>query len=1233
MLDINFKTLKDRAMDVDPDIRFMALEDLRKSLENEGTVVNRGSFASQLEGFTSILLRMLEDQNPDVQNQAVKSFEPMVKYLSNDGLMNLIKNLYNMVQQSNDKQSNGKSNLKSFTTSIPNMALRSLFAQSNSRNTSDFVSDKLSTSNYRFDVQISRSIMNFLIPNIIDSGKEATIDAIELLIDVIVEIGYVLTVRELHQLSIYLVHVSFTEAGIISKKSIAALEKVFNLINDAHIVELVLDEIKTSESQSSSNNKQFVMFQLYAVCLNRGIAPSATKLRDIYNDIYSAISVSDSIEESQGDDDFDFDLILQENLLKDEAFGTLIDLTAQGFLPPEKGTQVIDLIKTFLVYDPLHANDFDEFDEDEDDDIVFSDDEQDGQGEEENDGSWKLRAKSAMLIHPLLKWFPESLPILAESILPILPFKDSNDQVVAESVKAAIAIINATDINDYSRIEEIVPLTSARFNTLREDQYPIILKLIESLNRFGRKELIEESFSSFKTRNIDVSGSLEYLQYFASIINSFETIPLPVLDYIANVLVKNLEDKSFNIIAQSVECLTALFKHKDAKQISPELLQVGTQNLISKVSNSKIYTNELIRLCLVALGESLANDLPVSSGEILEAFKLSVSLEGTCRTTIEVLNKILSMNPSLELTSEYAAFIVGKLSTLILSNNENVSLGSLMLMNRCLTKFPSLDLDCGLILPNLIQLLKNANNALYKHIFELCVLLSDKIFELEQYRVELLQTMVQLVNTSKVTVDDSEFYDLLRVSCRFENGLFTYLERNLDINLLASAKILAICVVESKNEAEIIKRREEFFHYLEKDVNNSLFAFPIRFLGYVGEAIRLEDILVDLLVNLLNNPAFTNETNIEAAAITLGLIASHDVESNVPVLLAAYTSCGNTSVRNGLLTALEMVVESCNSSQMEIIWDSIFNHPVEFDHSSIAELRKCGEILGKIIVNSPSRTESLLQACAGQNNPKIVYLILVIEKVLFNNLEVSQGNDSLLNSLIQFAITSLDIVNVDIRQIVVGNLLTGLHNKPSCILPNLNDLILPKLFQQLKAEGSFKKVIAMGPYKYVLDEGLEIRKLSYEFIYSLISLDDATVQQYNIDLELIAENIIQQGLRDDQSDIIVLACINLIHFISHHQQSASRLLTRDSGTLLITIIGNLNSQLNKKLSAKASAQDTESHEERIKSIVKLSKKFNQVVETFYSENNEFVNLVNNWNDYINDLKVKFLVYYNSTGLD
>ena len=117
MHDINFNILKDRAMDVDPDIRFMALEDLRKFLQDESAALTRTTLNQSLENFFPILLNMLNDQNPDVQTQAIKSFEPMVKYLSNETFSKLVKKLFALVQQ-NSSSTGNVTGMKSFTVSV-----------------------------------------------------------------------------------------------------------------------------------------------------------------------------------------------------------------------------------------------------------------------------------------------------------------------------------------------------------------------------------------------------------------------------------------------------------------------------------------------------------------------------------------------------------------------------------------------------------------------------------------------------------------------------------------------------------------------------------------------------------------------------------------------------------------------------------------------------------------------------------------------------------------------------------------------------------------------------------------------------------------------------------------------------------------------------------------------------------------------------------------------------------
>lgn len=61
MPDINFNSLEDRAIDVDPDIRFMALEDLRKFLTDDTITISRTAINQSLNNMIPTLLKMLND--------------------------------------------------------------------------------------------------------------------------------------------------------------------------------------------------------------------------------------------------------------------------------------------------------------------------------------------------------------------------------------------------------------------------------------------------------------------------------------------------------------------------------------------------------------------------------------------------------------------------------------------------------------------------------------------------------------------------------------------------------------------------------------------------------------------------------------------------------------------------------------------------------------------------------------------------------------------------------------------------------------------------------------------------------------------------------------------------------------------------------------------------------------------------------------------------------------------
>lgn len=219
--------------------------------------------------------------------------------------------------------------------------------------------------------------------------------------------------------------------------------------------------------------------------------------------------------------------------------------------------------------------------------------------------------------------------------MPILPLRDLNDQVVIEAAKSCIAIVQATSPRDSQNVQSIGLILRDRLEDVKEEQLPLFLRIVESLNRFDNLPLIEATFSILSQRNVVSSSSLDYLQFYSSVLKFHDNLNYTVVERISKDVATNLEDRSFNLILESLRCLSILLKHKEATKISniDEILEL----LTDKVENSKQYPSDLVRLAIICLGEALANDLVSSEKGVLEVFKTSVGYEGTSKVTIDVL--------------------------------------------------------------------------------------------------------------------------------------------------------------------------------------------------------------------------------------------------------------------------------------------------------------------------------------------------------------------------------------------------------------------------------------------------------------------------------------------------------------------------------------------------------------------------------------------------------------------
>ena len=173
--------------------------------------------------------------------------------------------------------------------------------------------------------------------------------------------------------------------------------------------------------------------------------------------------------------------------------------------------------------------------------------------------------------------------------------------------------------------------------------------------------------------------------------------------------------------------------------------------------------------------------------------------------------------------------------------------------------------------------------------------------------------------------------------------------------------------------------------------------------------------------------------------------------------------------------------------------------------------------------------------------------------------------------------------NIDIKVLVMKTLINILHKTPEIINKTMQ-MVLETIISELKQYDSFKKIIPMGPYKYVVDEGVEIRKLAFEMIYSLINNDAIA-----LDREFYINAIIDRGLVDPEFDIINLAYISLGKLV----QKAPQFL--NNTTNVHKLIHQFTANAGRKLKAKSTAQEVEVFHESIGHLKELVGVINDIM--------------------------------------
>lgn len=1235
----------------------MALEDFQKNINDPKIQVRNVS------SFIPILFTLLSDSTTEVQNQAVKSFAPLVRHITDEEIVLVVSKLYEAV--------NKESNTSKFTTSVPNLALRSIFNDSHSR----------------FGKNVSREIMDLLLPLLFAGGTIVYIDNIEILIDLVKNLGSVLTATELSGMITALVNGAYMESGIISKRSIIAMDYALTYVEsstsgseqETQFYDKVFSDISNGYTHSERKSPENVCLSMYQVVLahvknakNDVLTEASTS--NIFNFIMGKIDLENAAEAIDVEE-LDIDVLVAQNLVREDSLVTLSSLMScipyDTFLVTYSST-VVNTIKGMIVYDPLFDRESESYSDDEYE-IDFSDDEEEIEQFEdggENDGlAAKLRLKAIMLMKHLIVQFPQFLgSIYDEDLVELLvqAISDRNDLVSSEAIGTSVLLIGkscesaaprsraSSDVsmttegnkrrtpysllyheyaNEFERQIFDYLLTSKNIGRFSSTKL-LIESLITGVSTSLSKEFLQNLHNKLVEFRLTLKGYPDLIRLYKVLFRTYDIASLPsaLLAYIIQDLKRSLADSStyHSIIADVLVVCKLLFQLVSGeKSYEEELNHEFFEPFASKVNLKQLSSH--VRQSLLSTLTSFVINISVSQENLtyaIEVFQDSLNYEVTANFTIENLILVCNEKPGLFSSLELCDLIVEKLNTYLGSSDASLYSSSLVLLDTIFkkTQYQGKSDDLLLLSSNIFELLQFTNdlNLLNKGFH----ILGHSLDYITVEPAYFLNLITKIINPKLADVDDMDLSSveyliskLTQHQASSGEDLYSVGLSSLILKNFISAKILSIITIQSNLSKHVDAAQAElvlFAQSRELAIPVEKLIFDIHYLGCLASDGKLTKITFDDFFAILNSDS--HELVCLAAARALGLCIAKDLEKYLPTLLECYLSSSKDDRKKGtlILVSIKQVLKEDvhqDKSSLRFIWDSIIgvitSREGVLGHGDVSELRLAGAILSQITSldekqDYQSKILELLNQVPDENcNQFVVYTVVVIIKQLLSS--SSDFDIAMVQQMLKF----LSILNLELKQAIISTLLTGIYSKSVTLTHIVNDSILPKIYDELKAKEEFKKVIPMGPYKYVVDEGLEVRKLSYELLSSIISVDTDRIGTAESCVNQIHmfEVLLVQGLSDAESDIINLTVLNLLQLIENDEAILAKISNQHE------LIASLTKVINRKLRSKASTQELENYENTLRSVIRLSKVINRALTNSNALSSE-------WGTYYHEVKNK-----------
>ncbi|GKT58462.1 cullin binding protein [Colletotrichum tofieldiae] len=196
-----------------------------------------------------------------------------------------------------------------------------------------------------------------------------------------------------------------------------------------------------------------------------------------------------------------------------------------------------------------------------------------------------------------------------------------------------------------------------------------------------------------------------------------------------------------------------------------------------------------------------------------------------------------------------------------------------------------------------------------------------------------------------------------------------------------------------------------------------------------------------------------------------------------------------------------------------------------------------------------------------------------VQAVRYTLPDSDEAFDAMLkNVLVDMLLVMLQDSEMDNRRLAMSTLNSAAHNKPDLILPHLGEL-MPFVLAESVIKPQLIREVMMGPFKHMVDDGLEVRKSAYETLYALMETAFSRINNIDFYDRVVA------GLKDD-NDIRSLCNLMVSKLIVLDPDETSRRLD--------SIAEAYRAILSTKLKDGAVKQDVEKQEEANKSVLRVT---------------------------------------------